>query len=71
MRLMDWRLSDKEIAYYGLTTETTSRKYRKIYAPETIPKRASRVAIKNGQSSAGSASWERQDKDGTGGAAKV
>lgn len=71
MRLMDWSLSNKEIEYYGLTTETTVRKYRKIYAPETIPKRASRVAVEDSESPAGGASGKRKNKDGSGRSSKV
>ena len=71
MRLMDWSLNNKEIEYYGLTTETTARKYRKIYAPETIPKRASRVAIAESKSPAGGPRGKRKDKDGAGRSSKV
>ena len=65
MRHVDWSLSNKQIERSGLTTETTARKYRKIYAPETIPKRASRVAIAESKSTPRSARGKRQNKDGS------
>lgn len=71
MRLMDWSLSNKQIERSGATTETTARKYRKIYAPETLPKRASRVAVKNSKSPAGGSRGKRKNTDGFGRPAKV
>jgi hypothetical protein len=71
MRHVDWSLSNKQIERSGLTTETTARKYRKIYAPETIPKRASRVAIAESKSPSRGARGKRKDTDGSGRSAKV
>lgn len=71
MRHVDWSLSNKQIEKNGVTTETTARKYRKIYAPETLPKRASRVAIAKSKSPTGGASGKRQNTDGAGRSSKV
>jgi hypothetical protein len=71
MRHVDWSLSNKQIERSGLTTETTARKYRKIYAPETIPKRASRVAIAESKCPSRGARGKRKDTDGSGRSAKV
>jgi hypothetical protein len=46
LKSVNWRLTSQEISFRTKVPVRTVNNYRKKYAPETLPKRASRVASK-------------------------
>lgn len=68
---VDWRATNDEISYATKIPRRTINNYRKKHAPETLPKRASRVAIAKSKSPTGGASGKRQNTDGAGRSSKV
>ena len=68
---INWNATNDQISHATKIPRRTINNYRKKHAPETLPKRASRVAIAKSKSPAGGPCGKRQNTDGSGRSSKV